>query len=330
MTTWNPADKSSNVVLTNGNLQMLTNTAADGGVRSDTSKSSGKYYFEFYPADLTGTRTGFGLATGTADLTLLGGLGAGGVIVHRNGLIYYNSAYTGKKIGTIASTDTVCFAIDYGNKLLWVRRNAGTWNGDATAEPSTATGGISISTVFTGAIFAAAAANNTLVNVSINFGPPQAYLQAIPSGFSSWDPIPSSTVALYQKYNDFSEQACRGKHDFGSHVFKVALSNGTPSAAHTMRSDISELATGNGYTVGGITTAITIAEASGITTVTASDCTWTPSGAGITYRYAALYNDTQTSPADPLVGYWDNGGSVTVGPGNTLKVDFGTELFTLY
>lgn len=137
-------------------------------------------------------------------------------------------------------------------------------------------------------------------------------------------------MAIFTKYSDFVEQLCRGKHDFGSHTFKVALSNGTPSAAHVSLSDITELSTANGYTAGGATTTIGISETSGTVTITATDpAAWTASGAGITFRYAALYNDTATSPADALVAYWDNGASTTVTAGNTLTVDFGATLFTL-
>lgn len=137
-------------------------------------------------------------------------------------------------------------------------------------------------------------------------------------------------MAIYVKYSDFVEQLCRAKHDFGSHTFKVALSNGTPSAAHTQLSDITELATANGYIAGGATTTIGISETSGTVAITATDpAAWTASGAGITFRYAALYNDTATSPADALIAYWDNGSSTTVTSGNTLQVDFGATLFTL-
>jgi hypothetical protein len=137
-------------------------------------------------------------------------------------------------------------------------------------------------------------------------------------------------MASYVKYNDFVEQLCNGVHNFSSHTFKVALSNGTPSAAHTTLSAITELSTANGYTAGGATTTIGVSETSGTVTVTATDpAAWTASGAGITFRYAALYNDTATSPADALVAYWDNGSSTTVTAGNTLQVDFSANLFTL-
>jgi len=134
-------------------------------------------------------------------------------------------------------------------------------------------------------------------------------------------------MAAYTKYQDFIEQVCRAKHDFGSHVFKVALSNGAPNAAHAVLTDITEIAAGGGYTAGGNVSTIGISEASGTVTVTASDPTaWTASGGGITFRYAALYNDTASGK--PLVAYWDNGSSTPVTAGNTLQVDFGATLFT--
>ena len=137
-------------------------------------------------------------------------------------------------------------------------------------------------------------------------------------------------MATYTKYQDFVEQLCKGVHNFSTHTFKVALSNGVPDATHTTLSAISELSTANGYTAGGATTTIGITENTGTVTVTATDpAAWTASGAGISFRYAALYNDTATSPADALIAYWDNGSSTTVTSGNTLTVDFGATLFTL-
>src|SRR6187401_3783537 len=98
-------------------------------------------------------------------------------------------------------------------------------------------------------------------------------------------------MATYSKYQDMVEQLCRGVHNFGSHTFKVALSNAAPDATHTMLSQITELTTANGYTAGGTTTTIGITETTGTVTVTATDpAAWTASGAGIAFRYAALYN----------------------------------------
>jgi hypothetical protein len=42
-----------------------------------------------------------------------------------------------------------------------------------------------------------------------------------------------------------------------------------------------------------------------------------------------LYNDTPTSPADPLIAFWDYGSSVTLASGETLTVDFGANILTV-
>lgn len=138
-------------------------------------------------------------------------------------------------------------------------------------------------------------------------------------------------MAAYSKYNQFVEDLAKAVHNFGTHTFKVALSNSAPSASHATLSQITELSTANGYTAGGQTTTISgTTQSGGTLTLVASDpAAWTASGAGITFRYAALYNDTPTSPADPLIAYWDNGSSTTVTAGNTLQVDLAATLFTL-
>jgi hypothetical protein len=40
------------------------------------------------------------------------------------------------------------------------------------------------------------------------------------------------------------------------------------------------------------------------------------------FRYFVLYDDTPTSPADPLLGWWDYGSSITLADGESVTVDF--------
>jgi hypothetical protein len=55
--------------------------------------------------------------------------------------------------------------------------------------------------------------------------------------------------------------------------------------------------------------------------VSSGDPVVSASGAVGPFRYAVLYNDTQTSPAKPLIGYWDYGSAVTMANGDTFTID---------
>lgn len=139
-------------------------------------------------------------------------------------------------------------------------------------------------------------------------------------------------MATYNKFYDFSEQLVRGTHNFASNVFKVYLSNDTPSqSADAVKADLAEISAGNGYTAGGTSTTITISETTGTTTVSGTQVQWTATGAVGPFRYAVLYNDTSAS--DNLVAWWDYGSSISLANGESFTVKFsGTDpgaIFTL-
>lgn len=130
-------------------------------------------------------------------------------------------------------------------------------------------------------------------------------------------------MATVTKFQDFSEQLVRGVHDWDAHTFKVVLTNTAPVATNTILADITQIANGNGYTTGGATTTITLAEASGTTTVQGTSVTWTCATAPMgPFRYYALYNDTATSPADALIAFWDHGSAVTLQVGDSFEARF--------
>ena len=139
-------------------------------------------------------------------------------------------------------------------------------------------------------------------------------------------------MASFVKYQNFVEDLGNKVHDlFGTNdTLKIALTNTAPNAAtHAVLADITEISAGNGYTAGGTDTQNDGAESGGTLTVTGVDVVFTASGAVGPFRYAVLYNDTPVSPADPLIGYWDYGSSVTLASGETFTVDFGASLFTI-
>ena len=144
-------------------------------------------------------------------------------------------------------------------------------------------------------------------------------------------------MASFVKYQQFVQDLASGVHQLQtgtSHVLRVMLSNSAPNVStHNVRADVTELSTSGGYTSGGISVGtITGAETTGTFKCSGgTDPVWTGSGGGFTARYAILYNDTPTSPADPLIGYWDYGSSFTVAAGETFTVDLdqANGLFTI-
>ena len=139
-------------------------------------------------------------------------------------------------------------------------------------------------------------------------------------------------MASFVKYQNFVEDLGNKVHDLvgTNDTLKIALTNTAPNAAtHAVLADITEIGAGNGYTAGGTDTQNDGTESGGTLTVTGVDVVFTASGAVGPFRYAVLYNDTPVSPADPLIGYWDYGSSVTLASGETFTVDFGASLFTI-
>jgi len=140
-------------------------------------------------------------------------------------------------------------------------------------------------------------------------------------------------MATYNKFQDFVEQLGLGKHDLSAagHVLKVYLSNAVPSAsADAVKADLAEFAGGTGYTAGGTDIQNGWTETTGTATLTGVDVVWTAGAADwVAFQYVVLYNDTQTSPADPLVAWWDYGSALTLGNTETFTVDFGTSVATL-
>lgn len=129
-------------------------------------------------------------------------------------------------------------------------------------------------------------------------------------------------MATYNKFQDFSEQLVIGTHDFDTNVFKVYLSNTTPSAsADAVKADLPEISAGNGYNAGGATTTITVAEVTGTTTVSGTQVVFTASGGSIgPFQYVVLYNDTSAS--DNLIAWWDYGSALTLNDGESFTVKF--------
>jgi hypothetical protein len=137
-------------------------------------------------------------------------------------------------------------------------------------------------------------------------------------------------MASFVKFQNFVGDLGLKVHELNADTLKVMLTNSTPNVAtNTVKADLTDLSTANGYTAGGADSQNTYSQSGGTGTLAGTDIVWTASGAIGPFRYAVLYNDTPTSPADPLIGYWDYGSSITLASGETFTVDFGASILTL-
>ena len=123
-------------------------------------------------------------------------------------------------------------------------------------------------------------------------------------------------------YEQFTLDLVGVVHDlFGTnHTLKIALTNTAPNIAiDAVLADITEIAAGNGYTAGGEDTQNNGTRSGGTVTVAGTTIVWTASGSPIAqFRYLVLYNDSPSSPLNPLIGYWDHGAAVDIPAGQTF------------
>lgn len=141
-------------------------------------------------------------------------------------------------------------------------------------------------------------------------------------------------MAAFNKFNSFVTEVAAGTHaaclGADTDTLKVALTNTAPVATNTILGNITQIASGNGYTTGGEDATNAFTDATGTITVAGTDITWTAGPSAMAqFRYCVLYNDTPTSPVDPLIGWWDNGSAVDLANGESFTLNFGASLFTI-
>ncbi len=129
-------------------------------------------------------------------------------------------------------------------------------------------------------------------------------------------------MASFQKFNSFVQDLGTKSMNLSSDTLKIMLTLTAPVSTNAVKADLTEISAGNGYTAGGTAvTSQTWTNASGTSKLNGADVTFTASGGDIgPFRYAVLYDDTATG--DPLIGFWDYGGSLTLGSGSSFLVDF--------
>ena len=130
-------------------------------------------------------------------------------------------------------------------------------------------------------------------------------------------------MATFNKFNQFVEDVAHGVHDLETDQIVVALcaSANAPVATNAVLADLTEIAYTN-LSSRNVTTTSS-AETSGTYKLTLTDLVLTASGGSVAaFRYIVLYNDTPTTPADPLIGWYDYGSDLTLNDTETLTIDF--------
>lgn len=138
-------------------------------------------------------------------------------------------------------------------------------------------------------------------------------------------------MAAFNKFNSFVQELGKGTHNFTSHTLKIMLTNSAPVATNTVAANLTDIAAGNGYTAAGTAVgSVTWTNSAGTSTLGGANVVFTASGGTIgPFRYAVLYNDTPTSPVDPLIGWWDYGSAVTLNATETFTVDLSGNILTV-
>lgn len=177
--TWNPADKSAGITLTNGNL---TEEGSDGGsVRSTLGKSSGKWYWEIRFPDISNCEKTVGIANGSHDLSQACGDTA-------DSWCYYgvtgdkrtnasDDSYGSLYGSTFGFTNTIGVALDMDNgKVFFAKNNVWQGSGNPVTGANPAFSGL------TGTIYACIGSGLN-GKATANFGA-TSFVYTPPSGYT--------------------------------------------------------------------------------------------------------------------------------------------------
>lgn len=128
-------------------------------------------------------------------------------------------------------------------------------------------------------------------------------------------------MAAFNKFQSFTKNVAEGKINLASDQLKIALTNVAPVATNAVLADLTEISYTNASSRNITTSSST--QTGGVYKLTVADLVVTASGGSVgPFRYVAVYDDTPTSPAKPLIGWYDYGSSITLNAGETFTTDF--------
>lgn len=233
-TTWNPLDCHTSFALSSGNLTAISSSAAGvHGVASVDGKTTGKYYVEVTIGGTTfASNTGLGINTLSPSWASSPAATNASYTYFTTGNIWYNGAFTSFTLGAVVAGNVIGIAVDLDNNKVWYRKGAGNWNGNATHNPATNTGGISLSTVAAAGRYwflSAVADANSTASYALNAGD-TAFTQTVPSGFTAGWPS-NGAVASVNTFDPWTATSAITLSNAGLTVH--AVSDATPQRVKT-------------------------------------------------------------------------------------------------
>lgn len=136
-------------------------------------------------------------------------------------------------------------------------------------------------------------------------------------------------MASYNKFQAWAENMVEVA-DCGTDQFTLALTAAAnaPVATNSVLANLTEISYTN-LSSRNLTTSSST-HVTGTYSLVIADLVLTASGGAVaTFRYVVTYDNTPTSPADPLVCWHDYGGNVTLADTETFTFDTGSSLFTV-
>lgn len=129
-------------------------------------------------------------------------------------------------------------------------------------------------------------------------------------------------MASYNKINTFVLHMPQKVHNLSTSADQlvVFLTDSAPVATNVLQTDITEISYANCSTRNLVISSSS--QASGTFTLKITNLTLTASGTVGPFRYVGIYNDTPTSPEDPLICWFDYGSEVTLNNTDTFALTF--------
>lgn len=129
-------------------------------------------------------------------------------------------------------------------------------------------------------------------------------------------------MAAYNKINQFTEDLGKGVHNLATGALTIALTTtaNKPTASNATLSALTQISYTN--LSARVPTITSYTQTSGTAKLILVDLVLTASGTVAAFGAIVLYNDTPTSPADPLIAWWEYGSDVTLLNTETFTIDF--------